>query len=276
MSNIIPVTNNTIIPVATTFSNLEDSAYRQAKGLSKSMLTHFMKSPAHYQQSLLDKKEPTDAMHFGTAFHAAILLDEPSTAYAVKRKVDGRTKEGKEYNEHFAFQNAGKAIINEEQEICLKGCVESIRNHPFSADLLSGITEREFSVFGSKQDNVVEPVILKGRIDAYDAKRGYVIDYKTCEDASPNGFMKAIWNFGYAYQHVQYKWLIENAGLKCNAFYFVCVEKTPPYASAVYVIHPHSIDRAYERWNQSIFEFSQCQNSGIWPAYSATPVVIEL
>jgi len=269
--------NNTSHPnTATTFSNLEDSAYRTSKGLSKSMLTHFMRSPAHYQQALLEKQEPTPAMNFGTAFHAAMLMPNPSLYYAVKRKVDGRTKEGKEYNERFALENEGKAIINEEEETCIKGCIASITSHPFASDLFSGITEREFSVFGVKKDNVVEPVTLKGRMDAYDAKRGFVIDYKTCEDASPRGFMKAIWNFRYDLQHVQYKWLIENAGLPLNGFYFVCVEKAPPYASAVYVVHADSIVRSTQTWEQSVFEFSQCQQSNIWPAYSATPVVIEL
>lgn len=263
-------------PIATTFSNLEDGVYRNAKGLSKSMLTHFMRSPAHYQHALTETREPTEAMNFGTAFHASILLDNPNSAFAVKRKVDGRTKEGKEYNERFALENQGKAIINEEQEVCIKGCIASIHNHPFASDLFSGITEREFSVFGTKQNNVIEPVVLKGRMDAYDAKRGFVIDYKTCEDASPNGFMKAIWSYKYHMQHVQYKWLIENAGLPFKAFYFVCVEKTPPYASAVYIIHADSIARGIDNWEQNIFEFSQCQNSGIWPAYSAAPVVIEL
>lgn len=261
---------------ATSFSNLADSDYRNAKGLSKSMLTHFLKSPAHYKQALLEKQEPTEAMNFGTAFHASLLLDNPLSAYAVKRKVDGRTKEGKEYNEQFAIANEGKAIINEEQAMTIANCIASINNHPFAVDLMDGVSEREFSVFGGKKDEVVDEVILKGRLDAYDRNRGYIIDYKTCEDASPKGFLKAIWNFRYDLQVVHYSWLIKNVGLPYKQFYFVCVEKVAPFAVGVYCIDPISIARSTKNWEQAIFEFSDCQKKDNWYAYSATPVVIEL
>lgn len=261
---------------ATSFSNLADRDYRNAKGLSKSMLTHFLKSPAHYQQALLEKQEPTEAMNFGTAFHATLLLDDPLSAYAVKRKVDGRTKEGKEYNEQFAIANEGKAIINEEQAMTIANCISSINNHPFAADLMQGISEREFSLFGGKEDNVSEMVLLKGRLDAYDRNRGFVIDYKTCEDASPNGFKKAIWNFRYDLQVVQYSWLIKNLGLPYERFYFICVEKAPPYAVGVYWIDSYSIINSTKNWDNAISEFSECQKNNIWPAYSNLPVSIEL
>lgn len=268
--------SNTTSHHALTFDHMDEVSYRTAKGLSKSLLTHFLKSPAHYKQATLESNEPTPAMQFGTAFHASLLLSDPTTAFAVKRKVDGRTKEGKEYNQRFEMENAGKAIIDEEQEKMMQSCIASILEHPFAGQLHSGCDKKEFSVFGSYSGKSVQPVLLKGRMDAYDSKNGFIIDYKTCEDASPNGFRKAIWNFRYDLQVVQYAWLIKNAGLKFSNFYFIAVEKAPPFASAVYCIDEASIQRSVETWEQAMFEFSQCEASGIWPAYSATPVAIQL
>ena len=268
--------SNTTSHHSLTFDHMEDGAYRNAKGLSKSLLTHFLKSPAHYQQALLDKHEPTPAMQFGTAFHASLLLSDPTTAFAVKRKVDGRTKEGKEYNQRFEMENVGKAIIDEEQEKMIHSCIASILEHPFAGQLHSGCDKKEFSVFGSYSGKSAQPVLLKGRMDAYDSTNGFIIDYKTCEDASPTGFRKAVWNFRYDLQVVQYAWLIKNAGLKFTNFYFIAVEKAPPFASAVYCIEEASIKRSVETWENAMFEFSQCEASSIWPAYSATPVAIQL
>ena len=100
--------------------NIKDKDYRGANGLSQSSIKDFIKSPAHYLVATEQTSEPTSAMQLGTAFHAVMLQDKPKEHYAVKIKMDGRTKDGKAYNEQFALDNAGKAIINTEDEETLQ------------------------------------------------------------------------------------------------------------------------------------------------------------
>lgn len=251
--------------------NMSDADYRKAQGLSQSSLKTFLVSPAHYLASTEEVREPTKAMQLGTAFHAVMLQDNPSDFYAVQKKVDGRTKEGRAYNEQFALENAGKVIINEEEEHMLFSMKQSVMNHPLASKLASSITHRETALFGE-----YEGVKLKGLMDGYIASEGIIVDYKSCEDASPSGFRKQIWDFRYDIQSIQYPWLVRNAGLRCSDFYFICIEKKPPFAVGVYKISEPSIKKSTDTWHNAILRFKDCTATGNFPAYSESLVEIVL
>lgn len=257
------------------FVNIKDKDYRSATGLSQSAIKDFIKSPAHYLVGTEQVSEPTPAMQLGTAFHAVMLQDKPKEHYAVKIKMDGRTKEGKAYNEQFAVENAGKAIINTEDEETLLKMRESIMAHPLASKLAKGLTHKEFAVLGSIETNDGY-VRLKGLIDGYCETEGYIVDYKTCEDASPLGFIKAIRDRRYDLQSVQYPWLLKNAQMKVTDFYFICVEKVPPYAVGVYRIELDYLIETGKRWAWAIGDFCVCQRDGKYPAYSDECITLSL
>lgn len=257
-------------------AGMTEADYRKALGLSQSSLKIFSKSAAHYLASTEEQAEPTDAMILGSVFHAMMLQpDEAKNLYAVKLKMDGRSKEGRAYNENFAIENAGKFVINVEQEAQLKDMCKSILAHPKASQLLADSDYKELPVFGTYPTPYGD-VRLKGLIDAYDSKNGFVNDIKTCEDASPEGFRKAIWDRRYDFQDVQYSWLLENAGKPVNQFNFICVEKKPPYAVAVYSINADSLLKSAGRWEDLVIEFGACTSSGIWKAYSDEIVELSL
>lgn len=122
--------------------------------------------------------------------------------YAVKLKMDGRTKDGKAYNSQFEIDNVGKVIINEqEQQDAEKMVFHLLHNEDFitlNANELS--TQEEFfweedgMAFKAKMDRIVswkgEPVIL---------------DYKTCQNCDEAHFSKDIIKFGYHIQAAFYK-----------------------------------------------------------------------
>ena len=256
-------------------TNIKDKDYRGAGGLSQSAIKDFIKSPAHYLVATEQTSEPTPAMQLGTAFHAVMLQDNPTDHYAVKIKMDGRTKDGKAYNEQFALDNAGKVIINSEEEEILFDMRRSIFKHPLASKLAFGLTHKEFAVFGTMETND-GMVRLKGLIDGYSETEGYILDYKTCEDASPLGFIKAIRDRRYDIQSVQYPWLLNNAKMKVKDFYFVCVEKVPPYAVGVYRIDLDNLIETGKKWAWAIGDFCDCQNTGTFPAYSDDCVTLTL
>jgi exodeoxyribonuclease VIII len=255
--------------------NIKDKDYRGATGLSQSSIKDFIKSPAHYLVATEQVSEPSPAMQLGTAFHAVMLQQSPKEHYAVKIKMDGRTKDGKAYNEQFAIENAGKAVITNEDEETLFKMRDSILAHPLASKLAKGLTHKEFAVFGSIEtdDGYVR---LKGLIDGYSETEGYILDYKTCEDASPLGFIKAIRDRRYDIQSVQYPWLLNNARMKVKDFYFVCVEKVPPYAVGVYRIDIENLIATGKKWAWAIGDFCICQRDGKYPAYSDDCITLSL
>lgn len=252
-------------------TTMTDADYRKAEGLSQSSIKKFLVSPAHYLASTEEVVEPTKAMQLGTAFHAVMLQPNPKDFYAVKLKMDGRTKEGKAYNEQFEIENAGKAVIDTAEEEMLFKMRDSVMRHPTASKLARFITHRETALFGE-----YEGVKLKGLMDGYIASQGIIVDYKSCEDASPAGFKKAIWDFRYDIQNVQYPWLLTNAGMPFTDFYFICVEKKPPYAVGVYKISNKSLEKSHKVWEDAILRFKECSKSGVYPAYSEDLVEIVL
>ena len=257
-------------------AGMTEADYRKAIGLSQSSLKIFHKSAAHYLASTEEKNEPSDAMILGSVFHAIMLQpDKARELYAVKLKVDGRSKDGKAYNEQFAIENAGKFVITYEQEAQLLAMRSSIISHPKACVLLAQSDYKELPVFGTYPTPYGD-VRLKGLIDAYDSKNGFVNDLKTCEDCSQEGFRKAIWERRYDFQDVQYGWLLQNAGKPVNQFNFICVEKKPPFAVAVYSISAESLLKSAGRWEDLVFEFASCNKTGIWKAYSDDIVEITL
>ena len=256
-------------------ADMTDATYRSATGLSQSSIKEFLVSPAHYLASTEEKREPTKAMNFGSAFHANMLAEEPTDFYAVKQKVDGRSKAGKEYNDNFAIENQGKIIIDQEEYDTILSMHEAVKAHPEASRLMRNLTHREVAVFGTFKAQAGE-VRLKGLIDGYSESGRYAIDLKSCEDASPAGFRKAIWDRRYDIQNCQYDWLLENADKKIDAFYFIAVEKKNPMAVGVYRINSVSLLKSCENWVDAIERFSICQSTGKYPAYSDNPVEITL
>lgn len=255
-------------------AEIADADYRNAVGLAQSSLKEFLVSPAHYLCSLDNKPEPTKAMQFGTAFHAHMLQRDPSQFYAVKEKVDGRTKEGRLYNENFAVENAGKVVIDSDEASAISAMAKSIGNHPLAYKLMKGLTHKEVASFANYGVN--GETRIKGLMDGYSESGEYALDLKTAEDASPAGFRKAIWDRSYDLQQVHYTWLLNCNNKPIKNFYFIVVEKKPPYAVGVYTINPASIAKTQVRWENAVQMFGNCQKDGNYPAYSDSVVEIVL
>jgi hypothetical protein len=255
--------------------DIKDSEYRNATGLSKSMLSHFLRSPAHYLSHCDQTSEPTAAMQFGTAYDATILQKIPSDFFSVMPDVDGRTKEGKAIKEQFKIDSAGKAVISPREADLLPLMKKALYEHPVASRLLRTLTHKQVACFGTLPVDD-KKVRLKGLLDGYNENEGIIIDLKTAEDSSPEGFRKAIWKFKYAYQDIQYRWLLNNAGKPVNDFVFIVQEKEPPFAVGCYSISVDDLALTYQSWDMAMTRFAYCQSSGVYPAYSDDIVNLKL
>ena len=133
--------------------------------------------------------------------------------------------------------------------------------------------------------------------------KNVVVDLKTTDDASLEGFAKSIANWRYDVQHPYYLdglkeairqgnctppvdgtaelsayWIDEETGVLCrcrpdfwrgnpNNFVFIAVEKKPPYAVGVYVLDSESVDAGRAVYRADLNTYAACQKSGEWPGY---------
>lgn len=161
---------------------MSEPEYRAAPGLNFSTLKHLATSPKAYKYNLdAPKTEPTAAQTLGTAIHMAVLEPEKFwNTYAIREKVDGRTKEGKEYNAKWEAENPGKVAIDQSTANTINAAVNAVADDLGARALADGFgveVHYEVPIFWD------DPLFgaCKGRPDVirWDGYKLTVLDLKT-------------------------------------------------------------------------------------------------
>jgi len=242
--------------------SLPAERYFSSAGVSKSMLDILAeKTPAHLKCYIEGEREPeTPAMQFGTVLHRALL--EPDTFndsfYVRPEGMRFTTKDGIAWKE----AHSDKPILTEDESASIFAMLSSVHMHPFSKRLLAGgICEQ--SIFVIDQDGTLR----KSRLDMLTA--GTVIpDIKTCDSAALDNFERNISRYRW---HVQAAYYIDNcklAGIDKQTFFFIAVEKSPPYAVRCLQLDDESVGIGRTLYRRDLAIYRQCVESGIWPAWS--------
>lgn len=242
---------------------IKNDDYHASVGVSKSQLDRLAKSPAHYMASLTTPRKETAAMRMGTLAHTLIL--EPERArLAVAPNCDKRTKAGKAEWEAFCAENEDAEVVTADELETLQGMRDAVMGHAAAGKLLSaGIAEAS-----AYWKDPATQELCRCRPDFFRPDR-IVVDLKTTEDASPEAFARAIWNYRYHVQCAFYSDGIEHStGEPVRGFVFVVVEKSAPYAVAVYQLDAQAVAIGREQYQENLFTLAECRRSGKWGSYS--------
>ena len=249
---------------------LTEQEYRDHPGVNKSTLWEMRKSPMHYKWALEHPREDTPALRFGRAFHMAVLQPEEFIKnYVIAPDVDRRTKQGREEWQSFLEQANGKEIIIMEEFQTITGMSNAIWNDSDASDLLDGC-ETETPIFWTDDATGIE---CKCRIDAH--KAGVVIDLKSCEKADTESFKQDAKRYGYDAQCAHYlRGYRAKYGVSAE-WYFIAVEKKPPYA--VNVIHATDdfVDRGTWILIDLMDKLKACRDKDYWPGYGKNELALK-
>jgi exodeoxyribonuclease VIII len=235
--------------------------YHAADGVSKSMLDVLAeKTPAHLVAYLSDGEEETEAMRFGSILHRAIL--EPDTFregfYVRPDEMKFTTKDGKAWRD----LHTDRPILTTPELQQIEKMALAVNSHPFAKRLLAGAM-REQSIF--VEDN--QGTLRKSRLDAL-TKGNVVPDLKSCESAALDTFERSISRYRY---HVQAAYYLDNcnlAGIEKVSFFFICVEKSPPYAVRCLQLMPEVIEYGRILYQRDLQVYRNCLETGHWPGWS--------
>lgn len=260
---------------------LSNEAYHTGRGLSHSGVKRLLKSPWHFQAlrepHITHAATPSPQMFAGTLCHCATL--EPAEfdqrypiGPEVKTKADGRWKD------FVAAHPDAEPVTKAQREIAFAQAA-SLKAHPVIAELLQS-GRPEVSVYWS---DPVTGILCKARPDwvhpcgTTTHIRAILLDVKTTGDASPEGFTKAVANFGYHTQADWYCWGYELAtGTPCEGMVFAVVENEFPYACAAYMVDDEALRVARERNRRALTIYAQCERTREWPGYPTDLQVISL
>ena len=246
--------------------------YHGGIGVSKSQLDQFAKSPAHYLASLTTPRKETPAMRIGSIFHGMVLEPE-RVKIAVAPACDKRTRDGKATWEAFCLENAGAEIVTADEGEMLNGMAASVKAHPAASALLSGAGIAEGSCWWYDDQS---GELCRCRPDFY-REDGIIVDLKTTEDASLEGFTKSVAKYRYAVQAAMYADGVEWAtGTTVKAFAFIAVEKQPPYAVQCFQLDFQATEAGRVTYKNLLLDLADCKIAKKFPAYSDKVETISL
>lgn len=246
--------------------DLPAEVYHAHEALSNGGAKKILRSPQHYRLMRTTANEQTAAMQLGTCCHTGILEPDRFASTVVQApELNRRTNVGKADYEAFCAAHAGKIILSADDMKRAQACISAVRAHPAAMKLLTR-AEVELSLFW--RDGRYD-VPCKARWDA--RNHGGVIDVKTCADASPEGFSRAIGSFLYNLQAAFYFSGGEHVlGETPTFFCFIAVETEPPFSVACYELDTPSILAGMNLADEALRRYAEALQTGQWRGYPET------
>lgn len=247
-------------------TNISNADYHADAAISASQLKEIGRSPFHYWSRYVDEDRvamvPTAAMRLGTLVHCAVLEpDELTKRYQLA--PDRRTNAGKAAVVEMA--SAGIEAVSEADLAQALQIADAVRSNSTASLLLAtGAAEQSFW-----WDDIATGMRCKCRPDWFDGET--IVDLKTCVDASPSGFAKAVAAFSYQLQAAHYL-----AGTLAKRFIFVAVEKVYPFAVGVYELDVEALVHGSMARHNALQRIQDCRAIGEWPGYTDGIQTIQL
>lgn len=234
--------------------------------LSYSGAKDILRSPGHYKARREQPPETKDAFDLGNAVHFLTLGAGKPLAV-----VDGN-RNATEVKEKIAAARAeGHVVVKSEQMEQAEAVAGAIQRHERASRLLS---EGSPEVYACRE---LEGTRVRGWIDWLGS--GYVVDLKTCQNATPEHVEKAMLlpgqgGLGYAIQAWVSSWLASVDGPAFGIegvedlppFAFIFAETAPPYVVEVYEVPTPVLEYGRAWFLDALTTFNYCRATDEWPA----------
>lgn len=195
--------------------DIDDPGYFRLKSIDQSQLKQFLKNPADWAYHRLnDDHKPTDAMKFGTAFHAYLL--GTSDVVSLPEGESFRSKDNQKWRDEQL--ESGNIIVSYNDMQLLKRMKEGIEQtslmpeYPDYMEIIEQGTKEQCIEWKDRQTGLM----LKAKPDLIPVGTDYLVDLKTAQKADAESFAKEVINYGYHIQTVFYRAAV--AACKPDAF----------------------------------------------------------
>lgn len=246
-------------------------------------------SPLHFKnQEPLD----TEALRFGSAYHCFILepdkfdqeyyiiddtefcneliqfgkLDKKGNRVDVSKPRS--TNEYKQWYEEQVSRASGKILFDTEDYNVLKAMKERLFSHYYVRSLLKD-GEAEKSYYCDLGIMTGQNIGVKVKPDYCKPRKRLIIDLKTCQDASVDGFTRHAAEMKYHISAAMYSDMLEmNEGKNMPwTFIFIAQEKKRPYAFNLFEASPQFISQGRYEYELLLQLYAWCKENDKWPGY---------
>lgn len=245
---------------------------------SKHGLDDILRAPALFKvaNDVGAVRKTSEAKDLGVAFHmAAIQPDLFLDTYTVmpdfgspkaNKKLGVTTEQGrvnKALREEWLAANEGRTILEADDAQTIACMVDSLRVHPVAGPLL----ERAVSEVVCRWRDPRTGIECKAKADLWVEEYALLADLKGLFDGSWSGFRLASERYKYHRQDSFYRRGWAANGFTPGAFFFVCVEKTPPFLVSLFEHEPEDVEQGATQNDEALTIMAQCLESGQWPGY---------
>lgn len=255
---------------------------RRLDEASASGLKQMLRSPAHFRHYVEnpedDKQSP--ALTFGSALHCAVLepdvfarryvvLPADAPRYPTDAQWNAKGQRAPDSQKAVDFwtawnaENTGRERLSAADYDKVRRMADSAMAHPVARGLLMG-GDREVTMRWKDADTGID---CKARADLF-ASGEFLMDLKSCRDASPEGFARAVTTYQYGLQAAHYLSGIQANGDAIKWFVFLAVESSEPYVCQPYILDAQAESLGFNQRRKAITKQAECLSTGHWPGYS--------
>lgn len=246
--------------------------------MSASQIKEANKSLKHLKWYMDHKQERKSHFDFGNAFEIALmdlmngtkefessvhLFDENDRPDKDHKITAGKNQEWKKRY----FEQKGYIInkVGDESEESIKHMLESCWSDKVIQGLLIN-TDYQTSCFWTDKKTGLK---LKSRPDVCNVNKTVILDVKTTKNASPESFARDVANYSYDIQAMmQINGVIETGMFpEVKAYYWLAVEKEPPYNAQLYRFHSDQWDYTQMILDYLLGIIKMAKEQGLWTGY---------
>lgn len=259
-------TTDTAPSVPGIYAGISNADYHAGPGISKSGLDVLAVAPAKYYDTYISptrvRRDETAAMRFGTLVHTAILEPHEINRWLVMDKVDRRYKEGKAaYAAALEEAEAsGRLLVDRDEYDTIMAMSTSFYGARVSEHFDTGVPE--LSVYWIDEDS---GVFCRCRPDWLGSDA--IVDLKTTDDASPDGFRRSAMKWRYHVQAAFYLDGLSANGIELPYFIFAAVEKHRPHLVMGHGAGHNFIESGRREYKRLLKLYADCASSQQWPSY---------
>ena len=152
-------------------------------------------------------------------------------------------KNTKAYKE-MAEQKPEITYMNNSDWAAIQGIKRRFAQNLSAVDLLAHCPRREEEVKGD-----IQGFPFRGFVDAMSSE--CIVDIKTTQDGSPQGFGRSVINYGYHLQAAIYR---EMTGV--DDYFIIAIENSSPYNVCIYKLSQGYLDKGYAMMTDGIYKFN--------------------
>lgn len=155
------------------------------------------------------------------------------------------------------------------------GMLSAVHRDPWAGGLLSGASVEQ-SFFVQRDQEYFDPetgemvpvnILRKCRTDSITENGEWVVDLKTTDDVSLEGFGSTIAKRRYEVQAAWYLDVLRDlyGSDAPRGFAFIAAQKTRPFDVAVHYLTAEQIERGRRLYQRDVLRLVRCMDTGIWP-----------